>query len=104
MCIRDSLTNASFLREPYLAGVHRLEEAAASHDDLSPSMEPRPKEPEDAEADLRLQAVPGVTPLPAVNKGVAPPSNCPLKRPLGDTCWRTQIYYWKRCSQTLKVI
>ena len=48
-------------------------------------MEPRPKEPEDAEADLRLQAVPGVTPLPSVDKGVAPPSNCPLKRPLGDT-------------------
>ena len=79
------VTNAAFNKAPFAGTEHRLESMAAADDDVSPSMEPRPHLPEDLEADARLQAVPGVTPLAECDAGPAPPSNKPMKRPLGDT-------------------
>ena len=62
--------NAAFNKAPFAGTEHRLESVAVTDDDLSPSMEPRPYLPEDLEADARLQAVPGVTPLVEFDTGL----------------------------------
>ena len=48
------VTNASYNKAPFAGTKHRLESMAATNDDLSSSMEPRPFLPEDLEADARL--------------------------------------------------
>ena len=66
---------------------HQLQEQASKDDDLSPSPLPRPRLPEDHEADLALKGVPGVIDLdlePASDE-VAPPSNRMFQRPLAQT-------------------
>ena len=79
------ISNARFQASPLHVAHHRLEDRAALHDDLSRSMTPRPRSPEDAQADLLLAAVPGTTTLPPERDHVAPPSNRLLTRPLGTT-------------------
>ncbi len=64
---------------------HRLDSEAAALDDYNMSWDAAPRTPEETEADRTLQALPGVTPLPAEEDAIAPPSNMPLNKPLGNT-------------------
>ena len=64
---------------------HRLDEPASTQDDLSPSMDPRPIEDEEAEADQHLALLGSdLKPVREPEERV-PPSNCQATRPLGYT-------------------
>lgn len=65
--------------------MHRLEPMAATMDDLSPSMKPRPIPDDELQANKTLQSVPGVHRLSTHEAPQAPPSNMPFARPVGTT-------------------
>ena len=79
------LANKSIRERAPRKGTHRLEEAASCQDDLDLSMEPRPKDPEDRQADEILQALPGVETLEEEPEHQAPPSNRAYSKPLAST-------------------
>ena len=63
---------------------HRLETEASIHDDLSKSWQPRPREQDNALADLALAGHLDTTVEPEADE-TAPPSNCAFQRPLSET-------------------
>ena len=75
------LANKRSSSSPTLAEPHRMEPHASSRDDLSYDWTPRPREADAHAADAAL----GGSASPNDLEEVAPPSNRPLKRPLGST-------------------
>ena len=68
------LANACFARSPLRVQPHRLEPQAAELDDLSPSMEPRPRGTETVQANPLLTAAAAVDPQSEVDV-TAPPGS-----------------------------
>ena len=81
------LANEAIRTSPSNAPPHRLESQASTHDDLSRSPDPRPREPDDQLADLALAAAAGVdlsASEPAAEPS-CPSSNMAFNRPLAST-------------------
>ena len=76
------LANQRFRDSPVHAPPHRLETGSAIHDDLSRSLVPRPRSPDDACAD---RALGGHTDVTRDQEELAPVSNKCYKRPVGHT-------------------
>ena len=79
------IANQAFKDSPRDAPPHRLEEPSAEQDDLSPSLEPRPREPDDKTANDLLAAFGDVDPLQPEAEECAPPSNMCSHTPVGHT-------------------
>ena len=79
------LANKAIRSNQRLTSPHRLEATAADGDDLSKSLQPRPRDQDDHAADSVLNSLPGVQPEEAEPEHIAPPSNCAYNKPLGST-------------------
>ena len=75
------IANQRTRSSPHHAEPHRMEPHASAGDDLSYDWTPRAREPDAHAADLAL----GAKATAPVLEETAPPSNRPLKRPLGST-------------------
>ena len=79
------LANQAIARLGNSAPPHRLEEPASTRDDLSPSMEPRPIDDEEVEANQHLALLGSDLQPRREPEERVPPSNCQATKPLGYT-------------------
>ena len=77
--------SSSFQASPTQVRPHRLEPVASLHDDLDPSWEPRPREPDTTAADSLLRTAPGASASTHLDLDIpSPPTNQPWSRPLAE--------------------